>query len=777
MINFAMKNKTLSYRNNKITYMKPIQSLRTFILTMCILLLNAPTLSAQDYKYKWSADRGDGTFVNPICNGDFPDCDVIRVDDTYYFVSTTMYHFPGATIMKSYDLVNWEYCANPLLQIDDTDAYNLLNGGTHYAQGMWASSLNYHDGKFYLYFIAYGRSGYDNGRNILLTATDPEGEWKMEYWPEHYYDSGWLFDDGENGDGYVYVACGIGDIWVNKLNAKTLAKISSTKVYSKDANEGSHMYHIGDYYYIYITTGGYWRGQTILRSKKPMGPYEEFTDKLGFNLFQGDGIHQGALVETQTGEWWTVLFKDAGAIGRVPYLEPVTWEDGWPRVGVYSTTDKRWTDVSRKGAKYKKPNVGKEYPKTYLPTNDAFASYELGKQWAWNHNPQPFAWSLSERPGWMRLYSCTVTDDLMAARGSLTQRILGYSAEGTASSSWKTSYGTIKLDLSAMQDGDVAGLAVVQNPYSYIAVEMRDGKKYFVSRRYSFDSQKSTKQEEKTGKELTSDIVYLRATSNFGTKANNFYYSYDASSFTKFGVSMTMAYTLDHFVGQRYYIFNYSTKAIGGHIDIDWFTTEQKIIPEDFDQLDADQEPKDEESADAWKGLLLDKEHFNPSIIGTGTFNATTKALKTSAKGLAGWKYSEPWDISQFKYLVVNLARKPSIASEVRIYDKNAIWFSKPYVVSLKSQKSVQIELDNMITSDGTKIDPSNVVMIAFSTDGSTYIYPQEVFLSDDGKNPTGINSLNALKSQGKYYDLNGRATNNPGKGIYIRDNKKVIRK
>ena len=165
----------------------------------------------------WTADQGDGTYVNPVVNADFPDIDLLRVGDTYYMMTTTMYHFPGATILKSKDLVNWEFCCNPLEKIDDNDAYNLLNGKHHYSQGQWATSLKYHNGKFYLYFICYGRNGVDNTQQILLTTTDIEGAWDMTKMQDHYYDSGWLFDDGDNGDGNVYVACGIGDIWVANL--------------------------------------------------------------------------------------------------------------------------------------------------------------------------------------------------------------------------------------------------------------------------------------------------------------------------------------------------------------------------------------------------------------------------------------------------------------------------------------------------------------------------------------------------------------------------------
>lgn len=531
------------------------------------------------FRHYYTADQGNGTFINPILNGDFPDVDIIRVGDVYYLMSTTMYIFPGATIMKSYDLVNWEYCCNPLQKIDDNDAYNLLNGKDHYAQGQWATSMRYHDGKFYVYFISYGRSGVDNGRNVLLTATDPEGEWKMQYLNEHYYDSGWMFDDGPNGDGYLYVACGIGSIYVNKLDAKTLKKISDTRVIAdRDGLEGARMYHVGEYYYLYLTTGGYWRGQTIYRSKNPMGPYEEMPNLNGYgdvrqgNAFCNNAIHQGGLVETQTGEWWTIMFRDAGSIGRVPYLEPVVWKDGWPMIG------NKGQDVSKGGKAWKKPDVGASYPRTYLPTSDSFTSMTLGKQWGWNHNRVDDKWSLLERPGYLRLHTANVTSELRHARNSLTQRIMGLNAEGSTRNT--NSYGTICMDVSGMMEGDVAGLAVFQDPYSLIGVTVRNGEKHIVYQ--TARSSSSWTPTEKLGPVLKSDTIYLRAIANFSNSRSNLYYSYDNSRWTKFGDEMEMRFDLSVFVGQRFYLFNYATKQTGGYVDIDWFSTEVNFKEEDY---------------------------------------------------------------------------------------------------------------------------------------------------------------------------------------------------
>ena len=548
---------------------------RFFLFLLLSLLSLGMMAQVAEYQYRWSADQGDGTYINPVVNADFPDPDVIRVGDTYYLASTTMYYFPGATILKSKDLVNWEYCANPLKQILDNNAYNLLNGEHHYSQGMWASSLQYHDGKFYYYFPCSTWS--KDSQSILLTATDPEGEWTVTRLSEAYHDPGWLFDDGENGDGNLYVACGIGDIWVNKLDKKTFKKLSSTKVLSVgNGCEGSHMYHIGDYYYIYSTYGGSEGSQTIFRSKNPMGPYEEHDGR----VFAHQNIHQGGLVQTQTGEWWTILFRDiygtGGSIGRIPCLEPVKWVDGWPVIG------NNGVDVSKDGASHPKPNVGQTYEKTYLPTNDAFVDTKLGMQWEWNHNPDNSAWSLTERLGWLRLHTANVTDELNWARNSLSQRIMGFSPNGTSSSNYSYSYGTVKVDVSGMQEGDVAGLAVFQNPYSFIGVKVVNGVKKLYTEHCTFSSQTLKKVEAKTGPSLRSDVIYLRAIVNFGTNVCRYRYSYDNKKWINWGVTMTTGYTLDYFVGQRFFLFNYATKHLGGYVDFDWFSTEPEYSEEAF---------------------------------------------------------------------------------------------------------------------------------------------------------------------------------------------------
>lgn len=516
-----------------------------------------------DYLRRWSADLGNGTYVNPIVNADFPDPDVIRVGYTYYMATTTMFHFPGVTILKSHDLVNWEYCANPLERIADTDAYNLLNGQNYYGKGQWAPSLRYHDGTFYVNFIAFG----DDGGDFLLTATDPEGTWQMRKLGGFYYDSSLLFDGDD-----IYIVSGNTNLSVAQLDKDFRKLKSETVINGHDGLEGSHFYHIGDYYYIYCTHWDNNSGlQTIYRSASPWGPYEQVTEP----LMEQQGIHQGGLVETQTGEWWTILFKDAWPHGRIPYLEPVVWQDGWPVLG------NAGTDVSATGRGYRKPDVGMAWPRTYLPTNDTFTSTTLGMQWQWNHNPDPAAWSLND--GWLRLATSGRAETLMQARNSLTQRIIGADANATAADKMTDLYGTIKIAVGGMADGDVCGLAVFQDPYAFIGVRQTAGKRRLYSYRSAYDNNGTQGSELKmTGDVLTSDTLYLRAVANFGTRKATFYYSYDNATWTRFGVVLSMGYTLDIFVGQRFYLFNYATAESGGYVDIDWFSTEPEFSEERY---------------------------------------------------------------------------------------------------------------------------------------------------------------------------------------------------
>ena len=541
-------------------------------LFAALMLLPGPGMVAEDtetpaFKNQSISDLGNGKFQNPVVFSDFPDPDVIRVGDTFYLVSTTMVHFPGATIIKSKDLVNWEYCAHPLKQLSASDRYSLLNGQSAYASGMWACSMKYHNGKFHILI-----NGNDAG-GFLLTASDPEGEWEMKKLSRIYYDPGMLFDNGK-----VYVACGIGNIQMCELDENFNFKQEKRVISDKSGLEGCHLYKIGDYYYIYATYGGWPSGQAVFRSKNIFGPYEEKMLLEKTINGQVNTVHQGALFDTTEGEWWSILQEDKGALGRMPNLQPVTWVDDWPIVGNDGVPVTTCT----------KPNVGATYERKALPTNDPFRTYPLEMQWEWNHNPDDSGWTLFERPGWLRLKALpadgvsTSPAPLKQARNMLTQRIpVIHSKQNTPIK------GTVKIDVSHLQEGDRAGICIFQDPYAFVCVEVKNGKKRLLWRQDIVSSDTNTQPTEKAVRKEVGDEIYLRATVNYSNSQTTFYYSTDNETWKSIGQNTTLGFNLSVFVGARFGLFCYnSTGTVStegsegaentetGYADFDWFTTE-----------------------------------------------------------------------------------------------------------------------------------------------------------------------------------------------------------
>lgn len=527
---------------------------KTVLLVLISMFFFFVNLNAQ----KRYADNGNGTYTNPVIPADFPDPDVIRVDSVYYFVSTTMFVFPGVTILKSYDLVNWEYCSNAVPRFDFSPCYN-LDDCDRYRHGQWATSLKYHNGKFHLLFITLDEGGF------YLTADKAEGPWEINHLPKGFYDPGLFFDD----DGKIYVAHGYNEIYITEVDSNLIAKSEDKLVFTGNIRhglEGAHVYKVNDYYYLYCTYGGLDGFQVALRSKNIYGPYEQKIAIRDTTFGPNYGIHQGALIQTQTGEWWTMLFVDSGPFGRFPSLQPVTWKDGWPKVGVNG----------KAVVTYEKPDVGKEYPITVLPTSDEFEDNELGMQWGWNHNPEPSKWSLEENLGHMRIYTVKVADSLTKARNTLTQRMFAYYSDTLLT------VGTTKMNFGNMKDGDIAGLAIFQDPFGYIGVKKTNGKNYvlMVNNGKTIDST-----------EIDASTIYFRASAFYGSGAAIYYggdavpgtgtatfsYSLDNESFTNIGNVMQMEFNLSVFTGNKFCLFNFPTKETGGYVDFDWFR--EKPVP------------------------------------------------------------------------------------------------------------------------------------------------------------------------------------------------------
>jgi len=514
-----------------------------------------------------AADNGNGTYTNPILWGDYPDNDVIRVGDSYYMSSTSMHLFPGSPIMSSKDLVNWKYESYAVARMEG-DMYDLKNGLNAYDEGPWATSLRYHNGKFYLLYNINGDAAY------VSIANSAKGPWTIYKLEDELYDPGLFFDD----NGKVYVVHGQGQLYLSELNIVNeetgeLSIISKREpgasrngkmIYDYKGgyyNEGSHVYKIGEYYYI-LSTPTWAKGskkEIAIRTKDlANGPYEVKDIMTSFMNFTGNGIHQGGIVEVPQGEgkeseWWSVIFQDRGKLGRVPTLQPVYWKDGWPYLGEF--------DGEKAVVTLKKPNIpglGTTEPKAPA-TSDDFSSSDLGLQWQWNHNPDNEKWSLTERLGYIRLKTSSVTNSLAYARNTLTQRIIG-----------PDSIGTVQMDISHMADGDQAGLSVIQKDSNFIGIKSEDGKKRIVV-------QDLWKEEASIDlPEGTTNIWFRAETPRFEYRTE-FSYSLDGVNFTRLGGRYEMRYGT--YVGMRFGIFNYATKALGGYIDVDSFeltTTENQ---------------------------------------------------------------------------------------------------------------------------------------------------------------------------------------------------------
>ncbi len=511
------------------------------------------------------------TISNPVIWSDVPDVDVIRVDDTYYMISTTMYFSPGAPIMKSKDLVSWEICNYVYDTYAEGDVQNLTNGKHDYAHGQWASSLRYHNGTYYVFFGSYG-----SGKSYIYKTNDIEnGTWTRSEINGMYHDASLYFDD--DGRNYLIYGGG-GNIQIKELNAEMTGFKeggASKTLFSTGldglSGEGAHVHKIGDYYYIFIiawpSTSG--RIELCYRSKELLGTYEGKTVLNSGVGSYGSGVAQGGIVDTPDGDWYGMLFQDHGSVGRIPVLVPVSWEDNWPMMGVNGKASLTLT-------------INTDYTGTSLARDDEFSysSDDLALEWQWNHNPDNTAWSVTQREGYLRLTNKTLATNLLDARNTLTQR-----TEGPSCSS------VIKLDTSGMKVGDYAGLSAFQFKYGNVGVYVADdgSKKIYMANNGGYSSSAAVtdsynnivEQVNLSGNEiyLKTEFLFNTITSDGSSSNNidkaNFYYSYNGSDWTKIGEELSMTYDLKLFTGYRSGIYSYATKTTGGYADIDFFDYER----------------------------------------------------------------------------------------------------------------------------------------------------------------------------------------------------------
>ena len=557
------------------------------ILGFC--LLTCITLSGYAQTKSWTADNGNGTFTNPLFYDEFSDPDVIRVGDDYYLAGTTMHTVPGLVILHSKDLVNWEFASYCFDRFDFTeDRFALKNHEEIYGQGIWAPCIRYANGQFYVFSNI-------NGKGLqCYTAKDIHGPWTHHNMKGNIYDLGVLFDD----DGKIYAIHKYGEVHCTELKPDMSGPVEgSDRVIIPEGNgigEGHHMYKINGMYYL-ISTDYSPNGRTLCsRSKSIWGPYEtrviqadetygyhgvgrttvprgtkyrigEDGTKFGVSPASPDATgcdnaHQGGIVQAKDGSWWALLMQDFHSVGRTVCLMPMTWEDGWPMIGLKGNlgrAPRTWFKPDTKLGCY---GIGEEAQPIRAPydRSDDFNGKQLGRVWQWNHNPDDKMWSL--KGGRLRIQS-QPAEQLMWARNTLTQRVIG-----------PKSVATVELNVKGMKDGDVCGLGNINLPCSWIGI-VKDGKTTTLR---CFEQMTNDTVSVPVG--LPNGKIWLRSIGDYDNNQAQYAYSTDGVTFQTLGRMMPLTYQLITFQGSRHALFAFNVKGKnGGYAEFDNFTVEEPM--------------------------------------------------------------------------------------------------------------------------------------------------------------------------------------------------------
>ena len=553
------------------------------------ILIACSILGAQAQTKSWTADNGNGTFTNPLFYDEFSDPDVIRVGDDYYLAGTTMHSVPGLVILHSKDLVNWENISYCFDRFDfPEDRFSLKNHQEIYGQGIWAPCIRYANGQFYIFSNI-------NGKGLqCYSSKDIKGPWTHHNMQGNIYDLGVLFDD----DGKIYAIHKYGEVHCTELKPDMSGPVEgSDRVIIPDGNgigEGHHIYKIDGMYYL-ISTDYSPNGRTLCsRSKSIWGPYEtrvitadetygyhaasltqvprgtkyrigEDGTKFGLGPVDKDATactnaHQGGIVQAKDGTWWALFMQDFHSIGRTVCLMPMTWEDGWPMVGLKG-------NLGRAPRTWYKPGThpqplpserGVENGDRFAPydRSDDFDSKQLGRIWQWNHNPDDKMWSL--KGGRLRIQS-TPSEQLMWARNTLTQRVIG-----------PKSITTVEIYIKGMKDGDVAGLGNINVPCSWIGI-VKDGNNLTIR---CFEQLTNDTVIAPVG--ISNGKIWLRMIGDFDNDQAQYAYSTDGTNFQTLGRMMPLSYQLISFQGSRHALFTFNVKGKkGGYAEFDNFTVDE----------------------------------------------------------------------------------------------------------------------------------------------------------------------------------------------------------
>ncbi len=441
------------------------------LISSAALVAAALTASAQTDTYRsevWCPDLGDGTYKNPVIYADYSDPDVCRVGDDYYMTASSFACLPGLPILHSRDLVNWQIVNYAIEELEPLEQFNLTSHGN----GVWAPSIRYHEGMFYIYW-----GDPDNGIYMVRTA-DPLGRWEKPVLVRKckgLIDTCPLWDE----DGRAYIVHGyagsraglksiLGLIEMTPDGTQTIGQ--DRVIYDGHAEnvtiEGPKFYKRNGYYYILCPAGGVPTGwQLAMRSKTVDGPYE-WKVVMAQGNSKINGPHQGGWVDTPDGsEHWFLHFQDVEAYGRVCHLNPVEWREDWPVMGNAAKGELCGEPVET----HKKPNLPTQ-PVCNPVESDSFDSNRLGLQWQWNANPNALWYFADKANGQLRLYSAPVVSDytnLWDVQNLLLQKFPAPTFSATAK---------VRFQPSDKYQGERAGLVVMGMDYAMLVLEnTKDG--------------------------------------------------------------------------------------------------------------------------------------------------------------------------------------------------------------------------------------------------------------------------------------------------------------
>ncbi|HEX2854074.1 MAG TPA: glycoside hydrolase 43 family protein [Opitutaceae bacterium] len=513
----------------------------------------------------WVADRGDGTYQNPVLFADYSDPDAIRVGGDYWMTSSSFCHVPGLPILHSPDLVNWTLVNHALPQLVPAGHFSRPRHG----HGVWAPSIRHHQGKFWIYYPDPDFGLY------VITTSDPRAGWSQ---PVLVKQGAGLIDPCPywEPDGTGYLVHGWAKSRSGIKNRVTLHRLTADSFGVADAGEviidgdrmpgwntieGPKLYRRGEYYYIFAPAGGVTDGyQAVFRARYLRGPYENRI-VLARGATPINGPHQGAWLDTPSGEHWFVHFQEMPAYGRVVHLQPLRWINDWPVIG--DDPDGDGTGEPVLVNRNPQPKVSE--PPTGPAVSDEFDGDSLGLQWQWQANPQPDWASLRAVPGSLRL-RCVgqgSPDTLWSAAHLLMQKFPAPAFEVTTF-----------FDFSPAADGDVAGLVVFGFACGWIGLRRERGELRLVVNRCD-DAQAGGVEKEIAAIAHTSGKIHLRVSVGAGARCQ-FAFSTDGAAFSALGDAFQARSS--YWVGAKVGLFasgrgdgNGNGSGSSGHVDIDWF--------------------------------------------------------------------------------------------------------------------------------------------------------------------------------------------------------------